>query len=137
MVEFQTSSYPPGYQFSPLSNPYGLGTNEMLDPQAFMFAGTNTLDLGGGPPSGGELDLSTPTALMPVLSYDLFRYTWNADGSGTFGGNTYMVTNGNRVYYIDISPLNAHRSVVVVSRQQPVQIQAPRQNKSGVTDHRN
>ena len=127
VIEFQTSSYPPGYQFSPVNGLYGLATNEMLDPQASVFAGVDNADLGGNLDGGGGsyLDLSTTTALIPVLSYAgcCAPYTWNADGTGTFGGNTDMVTNGNRVYYIDISPLNAHRSVVVVSRQQPVPIQ--------------
>jgi hypothetical protein len=132
MIEFQTSSYPPGYQFSPINGPYGLATNEMLDPQTFTFAGVGFADLNGNLSGGSYLDFSTPTALMPVLSYELFRYTWNTDGTGTFGGNTYMVSNGNRIYSIDISPLNAHPAVVVGSRwTQIAGTQVKRQSKPG------
>ena len=118
VIEFQTSSYPPGYQFSPINGPYGLATNEMLDPQASVFAGVDNANLSGNLDGGGGsyLDLSTPAALIPVLSYWLSPYTWNADGTGTFGGNTYMVSNAKKVFYIDISPLNAHPAVVVASR---------------------
>ena len=138
VVEFQTSSYPPGYQFSPINGPYGLATSEMLDPQTLVSAGTGFADLSGNLGGGSYLDLSTPTALMPVLSYELFRYTWNADGTGTFGGNTYMVSNGNKIYSIDISPLNAHPVVVLGSRwNQIAGTQAKRQNRPGVAGQRN
>ncbi|MBZ5623577.1 MAG: Ig domain-containing protein [Acidobacteriia bacterium] len=116
VVEFQTSSYPPGYPFSPINGPYGLATSEILDPQTWVSAATGFADLSGDLSGGSYLDLSTPTALMPVLSYELFRYTWNADGTGTFGGNTYMVSNENKIYSIDISPLNAHPALVLGSR---------------------
>lgn len=116
-MEFQTSSYPPGYKFAPISGTYGLGTEEMLDPQA-------TLTLGSEQTNGLSLNLSDPTAyldssgiagLTPFQEFGLFKYTWSADGSGTWGGNTYMVTScvNPKFFYIDTSPLNAHPSVVV------------------------
>jgi hypothetical protein len=116
VVEFQTSSYPPGYQFSPVNGNYGIAVNEMLDPQSAAFTGVGFADLSGNLSGGSYVDLSLPGTLIPVLSYDLFRYTWNADGSGTFGGNTFMVSNAKTIFYIDISPLNAHPAVVVASR---------------------
>lgn len=116
VVEFQTSSYPPGYQFSPVNGNYGIAVNELLDPQSAAFTGVGFADLSGNLSGGSYVDLSLPGALIPVLSYDLFHYTWNADGSGTFGGNTFMVSNAKKIFYIDISPLNAHPAVVVASR---------------------
>jgi Putative Ig domain len=120
-VEFQTSSYPPGYQFGPILGQYGLGTDEMLDSQSTVTIGNEF------PARNGQLDASAPqvnylyssnlTGLIPFQEFDLLHYTWSADGSGTYGGNTYMVTNGSakgaRFFYIDTSPLNAHPAVVV------------------------
>jgi hypothetical protein len=38
--------------------------------------------------------------------------------AGTYGGNTFMVTNQSKFFYIDVSPLNAHPAVIVGQRQQ-------------------
>lgn len=67
---------------------------------------------------GAYLDSSSLTGLVPFQEFDLFKYTWSADGSGTYGGNSYMVTNQSRFFYIDVSPLNGHPAIVVGQRQQ-------------------
>ena len=120
VMEFQTSSYPPGFQFSPINGRYGFSIDEMLDPQTTAFAGQSQLDTNGGLTADSYIDISgtTQPGIVPVLSYNLFHYTWSADGSGTYGGNTFMVTNGSKVYYIDVSPLNGHPAVIVGQRQQ-------------------
>lgn len=120
-MEFQTSSYPPGYQFGPIIGQYGLGSEEMLDPQSAVIVGNEfparNGQLGTSAPSVNYLYSSNLTGLTPFQEFDLFQYTWSADGSGTYGGNTYMVTNGSakgsKFFYIDTSPLNAHPAVVV------------------------
>jgi hypothetical protein len=120
-VEFQTSSYPPGYQFGPILGQYGLGTDEMLDSQSTVMVGNEfparNGQLGTSAPSLNYLYSSNLNGLTPFQEFDLFQYTWSADGSGTYGGNTYMVTNGSakgaKFFYIDTSPLNAHPAVVV------------------------
>ena len=116
-MEFQTSSYPPGYQFSPFaasSYAYGLATEEMLDPQSTVIEG-QAFPAPNGIFSGGlsYLDSSDLTGLFSLQQFDLFKYTWSADGSGTWGGNTYMVTNQSKFFYIDTSPLNGHPGVIV------------------------
>ncbi len=118
-MEFQTSSYPPGYQFSPISLTYGVAVEEPLDAQTTVFAGLEQDDLAGNMP-GSSIDISGPAALglAPVQTELSFRYTWSADGSGTYGGNTYMVTNGTKVFYIDVSPANGHPAVIVGQREQ-------------------
>lgn len=120
VMEFQTSAYPPGFQFSPINGRYGFAVDEMLDTQTAAFAGQSQLDSNGGVSADSYIDTSssTPPGIVPVLSYNMFHYTWNADGSGTYGGNTYMATNGDKVFYIDVSPLNGHPAVIVGQRQQ-------------------
>jgi hypothetical protein len=120
VMEFQTSSYPPGYQFSPVNGRYGFALDETLDQQTSAFAGQESADPNGGITPDSYIDTSRPTApgLIPVQSFTLFRYTWNPDGTGTFGGNTYMVSNGDKVFYIDASPANSHPAVIVGQRQQ-------------------
>jgi len=119
VMEFQTGSYPPGYQFSPLNGRYGLGFDEILGRQTNSFLGQAGLD-----PNGGFTDAyfdtqrSAAPGLVPVQQFTMFRYTWSPDGSGTFGGNTYMVSNGAKVYFIDLSPANGHPAVIVGQRQQ-------------------
>ena len=119
-MEFQTNSYPPGYQFAPISGHYGLGSEEMLDPQSTVIAGNEQPGPSGSVSSDANsyLDSSSLTGLIPFQEFDLFKYTWSADGSGTWGGYTYMVTNQSKFFYIDISPLNGHPAVVVGQRQQ-------------------
>jgi hypothetical protein len=120
-MEFQTNSYPPGYQFGPILGQYGLGTDEMLDPQSTVVIGNEfparNGQLGTSAPYVNYLYSSNLTGLTPFQEFDLFQYTWSADGSGTYGGNTYMVTNGSakgsKFFYIDTSPLDAHPAVVV------------------------
>ena len=120
VMEFQTSSYPPGYPFSPVNGRYGFALDEMLDPQTTVFAGQESADPNGGITPDSYIDTSRPAApgLIPVQSFTLFRYTWKPDGTGTFGGNTYMVSNGEKVFYIDASPANSHPAVIVGQRQQ-------------------
>jgi hypothetical protein len=120
-MEFQTNSYPPGYQFGPIIGQYGLGTDEMLDSQSTVIIGNEfparNGQLGTSAPYVNYLYSSNLTGLIPFQEFDLFQYTWSPDGSGTYGGNTYMVTNGSakgsKFFYIDTSPLNAHPAVVV------------------------
>jgi hypothetical protein len=118
-MEFQTDTYPPGYQFGPINGHYGLGTEEMLDPQSTVIAGNEQPGPNGSVSSDANsyLDSSNVTGLIPFQEFDLFKYTWSADGSGTHGGNTYMVINQSKFFYIDVSPLNGHPAVVVGQRQ--------------------
>lgn len=118
-LEFQTDSYPPGYQFSPLNGRFGTALDEMLDRQTSPFLGQAGVD-----PNGGLTDAYVDTqrtsapGLVPVQQFTMFRYTWSPDGTGTFGGNTYMVSNGDKVFFIDLSPANGHPAVIVGQRQQ-------------------
>jgi hypothetical protein len=75
---------------------------------------------GGGSKSSGESGTLVPGISVQVISpkgagaLDF----WVPDGSGAFGGNTNMVTNGSKFFYIDISPLDGHPAVVVGHKQQ-------------------
>lgn len=116
VIEFQTDSYPPGYQFNPVTRVYGFAVDEMFDPLTSIFVGNINADNPGtnGGLNDAYLDGSSQTVgLLPFQNFELFSMTFSADGTGTFGGNTYMVTNGRKVFYIDVSPLNSHPAVVV------------------------
>jgi len=118
-MEFQTDQYPPGYPVSPLKPRtglpvYGFGTGEMLHPEQAIFVGT--IDPNSAA-NVGLIDGSTSFGLLPFETYIMFAYQWNADGSGTFGGNTFMVTNEKRFFYIDSSPLDGHPDVIVGKQQ--------------------
>jgi len=120
VMEFQTNSYPPGYQFSPVNGRYGFSLDELLDAQTSVFAGQESLDPNGGITPDSYLDTNRPAApaLIPSQTFTLFRYTWSPDGTGTFGGSTYMVSNGDKVFYIDTSPVTGRPAVIVGQRQQ-------------------
>ncbi len=119
-MEFQTNSYPPGYQFGPISGTYGMGTEEMLDPQSTVIGAVANVGLSATIPTADNyyVDSSNLTGLFPLQEFELFKYTWSADGTGTWGGNTYMVANQSKFFYIDTSPLNGHPAVVVGQKQQ-------------------
>jgi hypothetical protein len=98
---------------------YGVAVDEVLDKQTPVFAGVNNATLTGRLDSPSFLDTSGPVVgLLPVQLYEMFRYTFSADGTGTYGGYTDMVTSGDKVYYIDISPLNGHPAIIVGQRLQ-------------------
>jgi hypothetical protein len=119
-MEFQTNSYPPGYQFSPVNGRYGFSLDEMLDSHTNVFVGQESLDPNGGITPDSYVDTNRPAVpgLIAAQTFTLFRYTWNPDGAGTFGGSTYMVSNAEKVFYIDVSPANTHPAVIVGQRQQ-------------------
>jgi len=120
-MEFQTNTYPPGYLSTPVINSYGVAPDEMFDFQQPVFVGKispNSANSQGGI-NDSILDGSTPGAgLFPFQTFELFRYAWSPDGSGTMGGNTSMVTNGHKFFYIDISPLNTHPAVIIGQQQE-------------------
>jgi hypothetical protein len=126
VMEFQTTKYPPGYPFSPIGSNrgngiYGMATEAVMDPQTAAFAGYGQLASDGTIrllSAQSYLDSSRPAGLVPFQEFALFRYTWSADGSGTFGGDTYMVFNDRRFFYIDTSPFNGAPAVVVGQSQQ-------------------
>jgi len=119
-MEYQTDSYPPGYQFSPVNGRYGFALDEILDRQTSPFAGQETADPNGGISTDSYIDTSRSSSpgLVPVQAFTSFRYGWSPDGSGTFGASTYMVSNGDKVFYIDTAPTNGHPAVIVGRRQQ-------------------
>jgi hypothetical protein len=138
ILEFQTGALPPPPPFSNIyvEGDYSHGTNEMLDQQTPALEGvvyalpsgaTTTAGTFGPNPSNQQSfirDVSyscsaTPPqpscVLLPSQSLT-GSYTINKDGSGTFGGETVSVSNGNVIFYIDESPTNLHPSVVVVEQ---------------------
>lgn len=91
-----------------------------FDGSAAVLAGVEQSGPNGGLPISSTalyLDSSSLAGLSPFQEFAPLQYTWSADGSGTYGGNTYTVTNQSKVFYIDVSPLNGHPAVIVGQKQ--------------------
>jgi len=126
ILEFQTSltSPPPPFGNLYVEGDYVYGTVESL------FSGTTNIE---GTLTSNSISLSTRNQdasyaspsycleascllLMPEETLSSSSFTINADGTGTFGGQTGAVTNGNVIFYIDQSPLNLHPTVTVAEQ---------------------
>ncbi len=144
VLEFQTpsplSAPPPPFNNQYLQGNYVYGTDEplaattsVIEGDVYMQAGTSSTTAGTlGPPNSNA---TVPYVFVQDSSYGsttyclqsncqlLFpdepfkgSYSINSNGTGTFGGETVSVTNGNVMFYIDESPLNLQPSVVVVEQ---------------------
>jgi len=137
-LEFQTAALAPPPPFSNIyiEGDYSHGTDELLDQQTTAFEGVVYALPSGASTTAGTFapnpsieetftrDVSYGCSATPpqpncvLLPSQLLTgsYTINKDGSGTFGGETVSVSNGNVTFYIDESPTNLHPSVVVVEQ---------------------
>jgi hypothetical protein len=140
ILEFQTSAVPPPPPFynNFVAGYYAFGTDEPIDSLTPTLDGfANAAPTAGSTTSG---KFGSPVALSQDVDYsdvnycniaglqqtcqllftDLLNsgsgYVVNSNGTGTFGGGTVSVTNGNVVFYIDESPLNGHPAVVVAEQ---------------------
>jgi len=138
ILEFQTptTAPPPPFISSYLAGDYAYGTDEILDQLAPSFEGvvyalpsgasTTTGTLGPNPAASQAFvqDISYSCGAQPpqpscVLLPSQFlsgSYSVSSNGTGTFGGATVSVTNGNATFFIDESPVNLHPSIVVVEQ---------------------
>jgi hypothetical protein len=133
-MEFQTPTIAPPPPFSTLflSGYFFYSTDEMLDPSSPVFSGTSNADP-TGTKYGGIQSASYPNStycLQPSCSLLLpnetisvggsgisgATYSVNGNGTGTIGGETIAVTNGNITFYIDESPTNSHPAVMVLEQ---------------------
>jgi hypothetical protein len=138
VLEFQTPTTAPPPPFSNvyLAGDYAYGTDEILDLLTPTFEGvvyalpsgasTTTGSLGSNPAASQAFvqDVSyscsapSPQPNCVLLPSQLLSgsYSIKSNGTGTFGGGTVAVTNGNVTFYIDESPVNLHPSIVVVEQ---------------------
>ena len=138
ILEFQTATLAPPPPFSNIyvEGDYSHGTDELLDQQSTAFEGVVYALPSGASTTSGTFgpnpsieqtftrDVSYSCSATPpqpncvLLPSQLLTgsYSINKDGSGTFGGETVSVSNGNVTFYIDESPTNLHPSVVVVEQ---------------------
>lgn len=126
LLEFQTPTIGPPPPFSSLyvSGYYYYGTDEGMDAATPMFAGVAKANP-NGTSYNGILSASYPNAVYcqqpncaVLLPNETFvgGYSISSNGSGTVGGQTVSVTNGNAIFYLDESPLDSH-PVVMVAEQ--------------------
>lgn len=127
-LEFQTPNPAPPPPFSNLyvAGYYFYGTDESLDASTPLFAGAAAANPNGAHYAGIQsasypdaLYCQQPGCALLVPNETLSAsgaYSVNSNGTGTVGGETVAVTNGNVIYYIDESPLNPHPSVTVVEQ---------------------
>jgi hypothetical protein len=136
LMEFQTPATAPPPPFSDLyvTGYYFYGTDEALDSATPLINGASAANPNGNQYGGVEsvnyslnsfYCVQEPgcTLLQPNLAISPFAsgsdngtYSVNSNGTGTVGGETVAVTNGNVIFYIDESPINAHPSLVVVEQ---------------------
>ncbi len=133
VLEFQTQTIGPPPPFSNrfLAGDFVYGTVENLDWMTPSIEG----DVYATPSSASATSGNLGTQSLPFFqdsSYgclqstcplflpdDTFTgaYVINANGTGSFGGATSIsIANGNVVFYIDESPVNAHPSIVVAEQ---------------------
>jgi hypothetical protein len=137
VLEFQVPVVgpPPPFNNRYVEGDYAYGTDEILDQDTPSLEG-NALPLpnsssttsGSFAPSvntPGEVEdvdfgslgyCSVSTCFLLPSETFTGSYTINANGTGTFGGGTVSVTNGNVTFYIDESPVNSHPSVIVMEQ---------------------
>jgi hypothetical protein len=138
ILEFQTptTAPPPPFTNVYLAGDYAYGSDEILDQLTPAFDGvvyalpsgasTTAGSFGPNPAAGQEFvqDVSYSCSAQPpqpscVLLPSQFlsgSFSIASNGTGTFGGETVSVTNGNVTFFIDESPVNLHPSVVVVEQ---------------------
>jgi len=138
VLEFQTAivAPPPPFANTYIAGDYAYGVDELLDQHAPAFDGIVFAQPSGASTTNGTLgpnpssrqsffqDVSyscldqapQPSCLLIPSQLMTGSYTVNPDGSGTFGGATASVTNGNVSFYIDESPTNLHPAIVVVEQ---------------------
>jgi hypothetical protein len=129
-LEFQTPSIAPPPPFSAvyIEGYYFYGTDEGLDSATPLIDGASVANPTGTVYGGvqstnfssnsfycqqepGCILLHPNEAISPSAAYSV-----NSSGTGTIGGETVAVTNGNVTFYIDESPINAHPAVIVVEQ---------------------
>jgi hypothetical protein len=127
-LEFQTPAIAPPPPFSSLyvSGYYFYGTDESLDASTPLLAGAAAANPNGTHYAGiqsvsfpDSIYCQQPDCAVLIPNETLTTsgtYSVNSNGTGTVGGETVSVTNGNVIYYIDQSPTNSHPSVTVIEQ---------------------
>ena len=143
ILEFQisTTAPPPPFTNRYIAGDYVYGNDENLDPPSTsnmsvnltgsVFANPSPTSVTGGglggssqtPPFFQDVSYGDPnycgsqSCLLLLPSQALSgAYSITSNGTGSFGGGTVSVSNGNIVFYIDESPLNLHPSVIVAEQ---------------------
>jgi hypothetical protein len=127
LLEFQTPTLGPPPPFSNLyvAGYYFYGTDETLNAATPLFNGAADANPTGAAYGGVQsVNYSTnsfycqvePTCALLHPNDPLSiggTYSVSSNGTGTIGGETVAVTNGNVIFYIDESPINSTPSVMV------------------------
>jgi hypothetical protein len=129
LLEFQTPAPalapPPPFSILYIAGYYFFGTDEALDSATPLINGTANANPTGSLYSAVQSVSYASnsfycqqepgcTQLQPNESISSpGTYSVNTNGTGAIGGQTVTVTNGNVIFYLDESPLNAHPSVMV------------------------
>jgi hypothetical protein len=130
LLEFQTPSLAPPPPFSAVyvEGYYFYGTDEGVDPATPLIDGASVANPTGTMYGGVQSTNFTSNSFYCQQEPDCVllhpneaispsgSYSVNSNGTGTIGGETVAVTNGNVTFYIDESPINAHPSVIVVEQ---------------------
>jgi hypothetical protein len=140
ILEFQTSltQPPPPFTNRDVVGDFAYGTAENLDSKTPSVQGNVSATPSASSSTSGSLGPASGGANFPFLQdvsygdpnycmqsnclllipneYLAGSYSINADGTGTFGGGTISITNGNVLFYIDESPINLHPTIMVAEQ---------------------
>jgi hypothetical protein len=114
-MEYQVPN-PPDFNLTSIFGDYIFGTDGTADALGANVEGLVSVNGAGG--ISGIQDASPPEAggLFPNQGL-AGTYTVLLDGTGTFGGNTFSVTNGSVVYYMDGSTVNLHPAILMLEKK--------------------
>jgi len=137
-LEFQTVllAPPPPFVNTYVAGDYSYGIDELLDQRSVAYEGVVYAQPSGASTTGGvfganpsirqsyfqdvsyscEEQAPRPSCLLIPSQLVTGSYSINPDGTGTFGGSTVSVSNGNVTFYIDESPTNLHPAIVVAEQ---------------------
>jgi hypothetical protein len=83
-----------------LSGNFILGSGEPGDSTVFDISGVATAPSFGMPAFTGTEDVASPTALSSN-SFTTGLFSFGSDGTGSVGPNTFAVTNGTELFFLD------------------------------------
>jgi hypothetical protein len=138
ILEFQTplTAPPPPFTNLFIAGDYAFGTDELLDIHSPAFEGVVYAQPSGASTTTGSFAPNTeaekqfvrdvsyscdaqapqPDCLLLPSQSLTGSYSISSNGTGSFGGETVSVSNGNETFFIEESPVNLYPSVVVAEQ---------------------
>jgi hypothetical protein len=115
-LEFQSAANA-NFKTSTFSGAYSFGTDENVDYSTTNESHSGSFAKSGNAALSGESDQSRPRANGLVANQPFSNaFVFNSEGIGTSGKNP-AVTNGTRIFFIDVENESTHPSVAIAEKQ--------------------